>query len=442
MAGRAPQRVVNENSGTITMRLHIAKGRVIDPANQVDAEQDVFIAEGKIVALGGAPDGFTADRAIDATGLIVAPGLVDLSARLREPGFEYRATLESEMQAAMAGGVTSLACPPDTDPVLDEPGLVEMLCYRARNLNCAHVYPIGALTSGLKGERLTEMAELAEAGCVAFGQATVPVVDTMVLMRAMQYAATFGFRVWLQPLDHYLSQGVAHDGEVAARMGLTGIPVEAETIALSRQLHLARATGVKLHVTRLSSAAGLALIRRARAEGVDVTCDVGAHYLHLCDIDIGFFNPLCHLVPPLRAQRDREALRAGLAAGDIDAVCSDHSPVDDDGKLIPFAESEPGATGLELLLPLTLKWGQEMKLPLAQTLARITSDAARIMGIKKGGHLGVGARADVCIFNPTAYRKLSRETLKSQGKNTPFLGMELPGVVAYTLVEGRVMFGG
>ena len=292
------------------------------------------------------------------------------------------------MQAAMAGGVTSLACPPDTDPVLDEPGLVEMLCYRARNLNCAHVYPVGALTFGLKGERLTEMAELTEAGCVAFGQATTPVRDNMVLMRAMQYAATFGFRVWLQAADPYLSKGVAHDGEIAARRGLTGIPVEAETVALATQLQLARSTGVKLHVTRLSSAAGLELIRAARAGGLDVSCDVSAHHLHLCDEDIGFFDPLARLDPPLRAASDRDALRAALAKGEIDAVCSDHTPVDDDEKQVPFGEAAAGATGLELLLPLTLKWGQEQGLPLATTLARITSDAARIMGIRKGGHLG------------------------------------------------------
>ncbi|WP_341677543.1 dihydroorotase [Niveibacterium sp. SC-1] len=422
------------------MKLHIANGRLVDPAHKVDATRDVFIEDDKVVALGQAPAGFKADRTIDASGLVVCPGLVDLSARLREPGFEYRATLESEMQAAMAGGVTSLACPPDTDPVLDEPGLVEMLCYRARNLNCAHVYPVGALTHALKGERITEMAELMEAGCVAFGQANEPVLNTQVLMRAMQYAATFGFRVWLQPMDPYLSRGIAHDGEVAARLGLTGIPVEAETIALHRQLTLARSTGVKLHITRLSSAAGLELIRRARAEGLDVTCDVAVHHLHLCDVDIGFFNPLHHLVPPLRSQRDREALRQGLARGDIDAVCSDHTPVDDDEKQAPFAEAAAGATGLELLLPLALKWGGEMKLPLIDTLARVTSDAARIMGITKGGHLGVGARADVCIFDPETYRRVSRDTLKSQGKNTPFLGIELPGVVRHTLVEGRVMY--
>lgn len=423
------------------MNIQISNGRIIDPARQLDVHQDVFISEGKIAAIGAAPENFQADRIIDAAGLVVAPGLIDLSARLREPGFEYRATLESEMQAAMAGGVTSLACPPDTDPALDEPGLVEMLCYRARNLNCAHVYPVGALTFGLKGERLTEMAELTEAGCVAFGQANTPVRDNLVLMRAMQYAATFGFRVWLQAADPYLSKGVAHDGELAARRGLTGIPVEAETVALATQLQLARSTGVKLHVTRLSSAAGLDLIRRARANGLDVSCDVSAHHLHLCDDDIGFFDPLMRLTPPLRAASDRDALRAALASGEIDAVCSDHTPVDDDEKQMPFDEAAAGATGLELLLPLTLKWGRELGVPLATTLARITSDAAKIMGIRKGGHLGVGARADLCLFDPDASQTITRESLKSQGKNTPFLGHQLSGVVRYTLVEGRIMFG-
>lgn len=423
------------------MKIHIQNGRLIDPANKVDARQDVFIADGKIVALGAAPAGFAADRVIDAKGLIVAPGLVDLSARLREPGFEYKATLESEMQAAMAGGVTSLACPPDTDPVLDEPGLVEMLCFRAKKLHCAHVYPVGALTTKLEGKRITEMAELVEAGCVAFSQVNTPMVDTQVLMRAMQYAATFGFRVWLQPIDPFLARaGVAHDGEVASRMGLAGIPVEAETIALETYLSLARLTGVKLHITRISSAAALACIERARAAGLDVTCDVAVHHLHLCDNDIGYFDPQCYVMPPLRSQRDRAALRAGLAAGRINAVCSDHTPVDDDGKQMPFAEAEPGMTGLELLLPLTLKWAKEEKLPLAQALARVTAASADIMGITKGGHLGVGARADVCIFDPDAWRKVTRESLRSQGKNTPFLNMELPGQVHYTLVEGRVMY--
>lgn len=425
------------------MKIQISKGRVIDPANQVDQIQDVFIADGKIVALGQAPDGFVADRSIDASGLVVCPGIIDLAARLREPGFEYKATLESEMDAAMAGGVTSLAIPPDTDPPLDEPGLVEMLCYRAKKLNRAHVYPVGALTLGLKGERLSEMAELVEAGCVAFSQANVPIVDNAVLLRAMQYAATFGFRVWLQPTAPFLARGgFAHDGEVASRLGLPGIPVAAETVALFTHLQLARITGAKLHVARLSSAEGLALVEQARAQGQDVTCDVSLNNLHLCDMDIGYFNPHCHVVPPLRSQRDRDALSAGLADGRIDALCSDHTPVDDDGKQAPFSESEPGTTGLELLLPLTLKWAEQRKLPLITALARITADPARLIGITKAGHLAVGARADVCVFDPAGETPVSRAQLRSQGKNTPFLGQVLPGRVCHTLVEGQIMFGG
>ena len=423
------------------MNILISNGRVIDPANRSDAVQNVYVSGGKIVARGQAPDGFVAERTIDASGLVVAPGFIDLAARLREPGFEYRATLESEMEAAMAGGVTSLAIPPDTDPALDEPGLVEMLTYRAKKLNRAHIYPVGALTIGLKGERLSEMAELVEAGCVAFSQANVPIVDNAVLMRALQYAATFDFRVGLQPLAPFLSRGGnAHDGEVATRMGLAGIPVAAETVALFTYLELAKITGARLHITRLSSAAGLALIEQARAEGMDVTCDVSINHVHLCDMDIGYFDSNCHLIPPLRSQRDREALCRGLAEGRVNALCSDHTPVDDDGKQAPFSESEPGATGLELLLPLTLKWAERAGLSLLDGLARITSDAARIVGITKAGHLAVGARADICVFDPDTHVTVTRDNLRSQGKNTPFLGMELPGKVRYTLVEGQVMY--
>ena len=285
------------------------------------------------------------------------------------------------------------------------------------------------------------MAELVEAGCVAFSQANTPILDTRVLSRAMQYAATFGFRVWLQPLDPYLARGgVAHDGEVASRLGLPGIPASAEIVALYTYLQMARLTGARLHITRLSSADSLALIDQARADGVDVTCDVAVHHLHLCDMDIGYFNPHCHVIPPLRSQRDRIALARAAAEGRINAICSDHTPVDDDAKQAPFSESEPGTTGLELLLPLTLKWAAEHKLPLIDALARITSEAARIAGIAKGGHLSVGARADICIFDPDAHQLISRSTLKSQGKNTPFLGLELPGRVHHTLVEGTPMY--
>lgn len=423
------------------MKIQIKNGRVIDPATQTDAIQDLFIAAGKIVGMGSAPEGFHANKVFDATGLIVAPGLVDLSARLREPGYEYRATLNSEMQAAVAGGVTSLACPPDTDPVLDEPGLVEMLRHRAKGQNRARVFPRGALTVGLKGQRITEMAELTEAGCVAFSQADTPITDTEVLLRALQYAATFGYSVWLQPRDAYVGRaGVAHDGEVASRLGLGGIPVCAETIALATQLQLVKETGARLHVARISSAAGLDLIRAAKAQGLPVTCDVSINHLHLTEVDLGYFNPHCHLQPPLRSQSDRDALRRGVADGSIDAICSDHTPVDDDAKQVPFAEAEAGATGLELLLPLTLKWAMEMKQPLVTALGRITSDAARILGVPGIGKLAVGGAADVCVFDADTYVPVTREGLKSQGKNTPFLGLELPGKVRLTLVEGQTVF--
>ena len=421
------------------MKIHIKNGRLIDPASGTDAKQDVFIAAGKIVALGAAPSGYTENRTLDASGLIVCPGLVDLAVRLREPGFEYMATLDSEMRAAAAGGVTSLACPPDTDPPLDEPGLVEMLKFRARNFNLAHVYPVGALTLGLKGTHLTEMAELTDAGCVAFSHADAPLDDTQLLLRALQYAATFDFAVWLRPQDARLARGgVAHDGQVATRLGLAAIPVCAETVALSTILLLARETGARVHLCRMSSAAGVEMVRLAKKEGLKVTCDIAIHHAHLSEMDIGYFDPNCHLTPPLRSQRDRDALRASLVDGTVDALCSDHTPVDEDAKQLPFGEAETGATGVELLLPLALKWIEESKLPLAQGLARITSDPARVLGIK-AGRLTREASADICVFDSARYWKVEPAALKSQGKNTPYTGIEVKGKVRYTLVEGQVV---
>jgi dihydroorotase len=422
------------------MNIHIKNGRLIDPRNGIDARQDLFIADKRIAAVGQAPQGFVAEQVIDASNLIVAPGLVDVSARLREPGYEYRATLESEMEAAVAGGVTSISCPPDTDPPLDEPGLVEMLKHRARSLNQARVFPVGALTYGLKGSELTEMIELTEAGCKAFGHADMALTDTRVLLRAMQYAATFSYRVWLRPQDSFLAKdGVAHDGEVATRLGLPAIPVVAETIALSSMLQLVRETGVTLHVCRVSSAAGVELMRAAKREGLPVSCDVSMNHVHLTETDIGFFDSNCHLMPPLRSLRDRASLRAGLLDGTIDAICSDHSPVDDDAKQLPFAEAEAGATGVELLLPLVLKWAEEDKIPLLNALAHVTSTPAQLLGVKTG-HLSVGAHADVCIFDPRTEWRVEPSALKSQGKNTPFNGYTLQGKVRHTIVEGHVAF--
>jgi dihydroorotase len=417
------------------MKLHIKNGRVVDPASGKDGSGDVSVVDGKISNEGG-----KADKVIDAKGLVVAPGFIDLSARLREPGFEYKATLESEMNAAVAGGVTSLACPPDTDPPLDEPGLVDMLRRRAKALERARVYPIGALTVKLEGTTLTEMGLLSDAGCVAFSQANVALADTQVLWRALQYAATFGFSTWLRVEDAWLAKnGVAHDGDIATRLGLPGIPSFAETIALATLLELVRATRARVHVCRLSTAGAVELMRAAKKEGLPVSCDVAIHHVHLCDRDLGFFDANCRLDPPLRSQRDRDALSQALAEGVIDCLCSDHTPVDDDGKHRPFAEAEPGATGLELLLPLTLKWGAARKLGLAQTLARITSEPARILGTSSG-RLAAGAPGDLVLFDPQAPFRVSAEALKSQGKNTPFIGYELQGRVKATIVAGNVVY--
>ena len=432
------------------MTLHIKNGRLVDPANGIDGLHDLYIAGGLVVGVGTAPSGFAADTVIDAHALVVAPGLVDLSARLREPGYEYKATLESEMQAALQGGITSLVCPPDTDPVLDEPGLVEMLIHRARTLNQAQVHPLGALTVGLKGRALTEMVQLTAAGCVGFSHAEVPIEDTTVLLRALQYAKTFGYTVWLHPQDPHIGRGgIAHSGPLASRLGLAGVPVMSETIALHTIFELVRATGARVHLCRLSSAAGLALVRAAKKEGLPVSCDVGIHHIHMTDADIGFFDANARLMPPLRSQRDRDAIRAALFDGTIDAICSDHTPVDDDEKLLPFGEASPGATGLELLLSLTLKWADEYAAEqlrgagaasaLALAIGKISADAARIAGLA-AGPLGVGAQADVVLFDPAARWTVRAAALASQGKHTPFLGYELAGQVRATIVGGRLAY--
>jgi dihydroorotase len=417
------------------MRVHIRNARVVDPASGRDAVGDVYVADGRIAEEFTRPD-----RVIDAKGLVLAPGFVDLAARLREPGFEYKATLESELDAALAGGVTSLACPPDTDPPLDEPGLVDMLRRRARALSRARVHPIGALTLKLEGQALTEMGQLTDAGCVAFSQGNAAMPDSQVLWRALQYASTFGYKVWLRAEDPALAKGgVAHDGEMATRLGLPGIPSFAETIALGTLIELVRATGARVHVCRLSTAGAVELVRRAKAEKLPLTCDVAIHHLHLSEMDLGYFDSHCRLEPPLRSQRDRDALARAAAEGVVDCLVSDHTPVDEDGKHLPFAEAEPGATGLELLLPLALKWGEAHKLPLAATLARITTEPAKILGIETG-RIAVGAPADLALFDPRAAFRVAPQTLKSQGKNTPFLGYELSGSVRYTLVAGNVVY--
>ncbi|MDB5742725.1 MAG: dihydroorotase [Polaromonas sp.] len=428
------------------MKLLIKNGRVMDPASGLDQVGDVAIAAGRIVSLGGAVADFVPNRTIDAAGCIVAPGLIDLSARLREPGHEHEGMLESELAAAVAGGVTSLVCPPDTDPVLDEPGLVEMLKFRAEKLHQSRVFPLGALTRELKGEALTEMVELTESGCVAFSQAEVPLVNTQVLLRALQYAATFGYSVWLRPQEIHLGKGVAASGALATRLGLSGVPVAAETIALHTIFELMRATGARVHLCRISSAAGVALVAQAKAEGLAVTCDISINSLHLTDLDIGYFDSRMRLDPPLRQQRDRDALRQGLADGTIDALVSDHNPVSEDAKTLPFAEAEPGATGLELLLGLACKWGNDSQAGLRRALAVLTSEPGRVLGPALGtlqasaGRLVKGGMADICIFDAGSTWTVEPSALRSQGKHTPFSGYELPVRVRYTLVGGQLAF--
>lgn len=422
------------------MNTSILNGQLIDPIAGSISAQALHIAGDRIAALGDAPAGFVAQKVIDARGCLVAPGLVDLSARLREPGSEYRATLESEMLAAITGGVTSLCCPPDTDPPLDEPGLVEMLKHRAHGLLRANLFPLGALTVGLKGSVITEMAELAEAGCIGFSNVNQPIFDTQSLLRSLQYARTFGFTVWFHPQDPYLSHGgIAHSGPVASRLGLSGVPVIAETIALHTIFELIRVTGCRVHLCRISSAAGLALVRAAKREGLPISCDVAVHHIHLIDVDIGFFDSLCRVTPPFRGQRDREAIRAALLDGTIDAICSDHTPLDDDEKSLPFGEALPGTTGLELLLPLVLKWAREEGVAAPLALAKASSAAAAILGIDRG-QMKAGAMADICVFDPEHAWTVEPKHLASQGKHTPYLGRELLGRVRHTLVGGMTVY--
>lgn len=416
----------------------IRNGRLIDPANGVDGVIDIFIAEGRIAALGSAP-GFRADREIDARGCLVLPGLVDLHARLREPGQEHKATIASESRAAAAAGITTLCCPPDTDPAVDTPAAAQLIARRGRESGLARVLPIGALTQGLKGEHLAEMAALREAGCIAFGNARRAIPNTLVMRRALEYAATLGLTVFIYPEDPWLAAGSMHEGALSARLGLPGIPECAEVIGLARDLRLVEESGVRAHFCQLSTGRAVEMVAEARARGLPVSADVAAHHLYLTDLDVGFFNSLCHLRPPLRGQRDRDALRAGVADGTLAAVTSDHQPHDPDAKLAPFPATEPGISALETLLPLTLRLVDEGLLSLPAAVARLTAGPAAILGIA-AGRLEAGAGADLTVVDPARYWTVSEEALVSRGKNSPFLGWELKGKVTHTLLEGRLVF--
>jgi dihydroorotase len=428
------------------MNILIQNGLVIDPASGFQQQTDVAIQKGHVLSIGTVHEHFSPDQTIDASGMVVMPGLVDACARLGEPGHEHEGMLTTELSAAVSGGVTSVICPPDTQPVLDEPGLVEMLQFRAARLQLARVFPLGALTRGLSGESLTAMAELTLAGCVGFSQAEEAMTQTQTLQRAMQYAATYGYVVWMRPQDAFLGKGVAASGPLATRLGLSGVPVAAETIALHTLIDTMRSTGARVHVCRLSSAAGVELVRQAKAEGLAITADVSIHHIHFTDNDVGYFDTRARLTPPLRQSRDRDALRQGLADGTIDVLVSDHTPVEGDAKDLPFAQAQPGATALEMLLSATLKWAEQSGVPWMRALQVVTSAPAALLGTAGEGlgRLEVGSPADICIYDPAAQWQVTPDELLSQSKHTPFAfdmnGSQMPARVQTTLVGGKVAF--
>jgi dihydroorotase len=422
------------------MRLKISNGRIIDPANNVDQTASIFIDKGKIIAIGRSPKGFEPQKEIDASDQIICPGLVDLCARLREPGEEHKATIASETAAAAASGITSICCPPDTIPVIDTPAVAELIFQRSSINKKSKVFPLGALTHGLKGETLAEMDALKSAGCIGVSNAYAPIVDTEVLRRALEYAATCEITVHLYCEDDYLkNNGVAHEGPVSTRLGLPAIPETAETIAVSRALLLVEQTGARVHFCRISTARSIELLADARARGLDVTADVGIAHLYLTDMDISSFNTDCYVLPPLRSQRDKDGLRAGLANGTITAICSDHQPHESDAKSAPFSMTEPGASTIEMLLPLTLQLVRDKNLTLQQAVAALTSAPAKIAGLDTG-NLSIGSPADICIFDPESSWTVERDALLSAGKNTPFTSWEMTGKVTHTLVDGNIIY--
>ncbi|MCU7817293.1 MAG: dihydroorotase [gamma proteobacterium symbiont of Lucinoma myriamae] len=419
--------------------ISIINGRVIDPANHIDKQMDIHLQYGKIIALGDAPDNFNAQQVIDASQQIVCPGLIDLRFRLREPSYETKGTIASETKAAVAGGVTALCCPPDTVPIIDNAAMVKLIRLKAETEGVAKVFALSALTQQLKGEKLSEMRELKDAGCVGTTNALQPVKSTLVMRRALEYAASHDITVFIQAFDPWLSDGCAHEGAVSTRLGLAGIPVCAETIAIARDLQLIELTGATAHFCQLSSAKAVQLIKQAQEDGLPVTADVTTHHLHLTEMDIGYFDSNCHVIPPLRTQRDQDALRHALKSGVISNIVSDHQPHGSDAKLAPFAETEAGISGVETLLPLALKMIDDQAMQLSDVLALLTSQPAKTLGLQEGT-LSIGSDADICIFDPQEYWVVDREKLLSQGKNTPFHSWELKGKVNYTFKAGEMVF--
>lgn len=437
---------MNSNSNSpvnFHSRILIKGGTVIESNSEKKITKDICIANKKIIAIGNENNisvDFTPDFEINAKNKIVCAGLVDCSAKLSESGEKYKMNIESELRAAVAGGVTSIVCAPDKNFSLDDTGAVKMLISKSVAFNKAHIYPLGALTEGLHGKKLTEMAKLSDEGCVGFTQANYPIADTQVLMRALQYASSFNYKVWLNPIDPWLGfDGVANSGSVSTRLGLSGTPNQSESISILTVLELIRDLDICIHFCRVSSERGVQIIRKAKEDGLKVSADVGIHHLHLTHFDIGDFNSNSKSIPPFRSERDREALTDGLLDGTIDCICSDHTPIDTELKNLPFDDAEPGLMGLELLLPLTLKWGIENKVSLQKTLSFITSKSSKIIGIKNT-ELEVGNRADILIFDEHQSWTVNSTNLVTKALNSPFYGYEIQGRVQQTIVGGLCVY--
>lgn len=423
------------------MKLVIQNGRIIDPSQNLDQVTNLYISRGRIVGIGNqAPEGFTANQEIDARGKWILPGLVDLQARLGEPGSNFAGSIASETKAAAAGGITSVCCPPDTLPVNDSQAVTELIQRRARQAATAFVMPIGALTIDLKGERLSAIYSLKQAGCVALSQANTPIQSALTLKNALEYTSTQDMVVMLRCEDQQLKNGgVAHSGPVSSRLGLPEIPPSAETTALARNLILVEEAGVRAHFSQLSCARSVEMIADAKKRGLPITCDVAIHQLHLSEMDLLGFNSLFHVSPPLRSMQDKQALLMGLKSGVIDAVVSDHTPLQKDEKLLPFGESMPGISGLETLLPLLLKLVQENDLDLMTAIRCVTQNPARILGVQRGS-LEINQPADLSILNPEGIWTLKADEMLSEGQNTPFQGWEFIGQVEQTFFQGRSVY--
>ncbi|MFA9461530.1 dihydroorotase [Thiohalorhabdus methylotrophus] len=426
------------------MRTVIRGGRVIDPASGRDEVADIAIANGRIQAVGDVPGDFDPDRVIDAGGQVVCPGLVDMHVHLREPGQEWKEDIESGSRAAAAGGVTSVACMANTQPVNDRRSVTEQIKSAAQRAGLSRVHPIGAITRDLAGETLSEMHELASAGCVAFSDDGRPVPDAGIMRRALEYAATFDYLLILHEEEGALSAGGAmNEGAHATRMGLAGIPNASEDVMIARDVILAELTGGRIHIAHVATAGGVELIRQAQAKGLRVTGEAAPHHLFLTDSDVGEFNSHAKMAPPLRGPADREAVRAAVADGTLSVIATDHAPHEADAKNEAFACCANGVTGLETLLGLTLRLADEDVMDLPTALARVTSGPAAVLGLE-AGRLGVGEMADICLFDPEAQWAVEPERMYSRSTNTPFAGWELRGRVTHTLVGGRVVypFGG